>query len=103
MRHLLLVHRYLAFVSGCDDGAPVSGISHQIFDVSHADTSSFLSKAASVARQGLQFIGARRVPTLFVVLLQFFGNMIARLAMRLPLIGAIGGAFVGFRKIVRPW
>ena len=101
--HPILASRYLAFVSGCDDGAPVSGISHRVFDVSNEDTSSFLSKAASVAHQGLQFIGVRGLPTFIAVLLQFFGNVFARLAIRLPVIGAFGGAFVGFRKIIRPW
>jgi hypothetical protein len=35
--------------------------------------------------------------------LQFFGSLAARLLLRLPLIGALGGAFVGFRKIIQPW
>lgn len=99
----MLAPRYLAFVSGCDDGAPVSGISHKVFDVSNEDASTFLSKAASVAHQGLQYIGVRGLPTFIAVLLQFIGSSVARLAIRLPMVGALGGAFVGFRKIIRPW
>lgn len=56
-----------------------------------------------MAQQGLQVVGIRRLPTLVAVLLQFLGNVLARLSIRLPIIGALGGAFVGFRKVIRPW
>jgi hypothetical protein len=103
-------NRYHAFVSGCDDGAAVSGISHKVFDIDHTNLSNvsthatgFLSTAIAYAQYGLRILGGRQIGTIIVVALQFFGSLAARLLIRLPLIGAIGGAFVGFRKIVRPW
>ena len=102
--------RYQAFVSGCDDGAAVSGISHKVFDVDpanvahvSANATGFLSTAVSYIQSAVRLLGGRQIGTLAVVLLQFFGSLAARLLLRLPLIGAIGGAFVGFRKIIRPW
>jgi len=57
-----------------------------------------------MARQGLQFAGrVGRVPQLLFVLLQFIGNVSARVLTKIPIIGALAGALVGFRKIVRPW
>ena len=101
------MRRYQAFVSGCDDGAAVSGVSHKIFDVDGANVSAHASGALSTAigyiQYGLRILGGRQIGTIIVVALQFFGSLAARLLMRLPLIGAIGGAFVGFRKIIRPW
>jgi hypothetical protein len=97
-------------VSGCDDGAAVSGVSHKVFETdassvlnlsSHA--SGFLSTAISFVQSGIRVLGGRQIGTIIVVALQFFGSLAARLLMRLPLIGALGGAFVGFRKIIRPW
>mgnify|MGYP003390022659 CR=1 FL=1 len=102
-----VIERYQAFISGCDDGAAVSGISHKIFDVSNQDiasqASSFLNTAAAAAQQGVRVLGGRQLGTLIVVALQFFGSLFARILVRIPLIGAFGGAFVGFRKIIRPW
>lgn len=102
--------RYEAFVSGCDEGAQVSGISHKIFDmdtsnVSKASThaSSLLSTGITYIQHGLRIFGGRQIGTIIVVSIQFFGSLAARLLMRLPLIGVLGGAFVGFRKIIRPW
>jgi hypothetical protein len=98
--------RYLAGISGCDDGAQVSGVSHKVFDLKQEDlsqASSFLSSAASVVQRGLRVLGVRQLGTLIVVALQFFGNFAARLLVRVPLIGALVGAFVSFRKIIRPW
>lgn len=102
--------QFQAFVSGCDDGAAVSGISHKVFqqqglssqDVSRQATS-ILSCIASIARQGLRVLGGRNVGTLIVVALQLFASLMARLLFRIPIIGALGGAFVGFRKVIRPW
>lgn len=84
----------------------MSGISHRVFDVSNEDinkASSFLSSAASAAQQGLRVLGGRSVGTLVVVMLQLIGSLVARLLARIPIIGALGGAFVGFQKIIRPW
>jgi hypothetical protein len=84
----------------------VSGISHKVFDVSNHEmsrASSFLSSAATAATQGIRILGGRQAGTLIVVALQFFGSLLARLLVRLPLVGGVVGLFVSFRKIVRPW
>ena len=106
----LVSHRYQAFVSGCDDGAAVSGVSHKVFDVDptnvaqvSANATGYLSTAVSYLQSVVRLVGGRQIGTLVVVGLQFFGSLAARLLLRLPLIGAIGGAFVGFRKIIQPW
>jgi hypothetical protein len=97
-------------VSGCDEGAQVAGVSHKVFDMDSPNVinvsthaSGILATALSYVQQGLRIFGGRQIGTLIVVGLQFFGSLAARLLMRLPLIGALGGAFVGFRKIIRPW
>jgi hypothetical protein len=64
---------------------------------------SVMAAAASVAQSGMRIVGARQMGTMLVLLLQFVGSLVARLLMRIPVIGAIGGAFVGFRKVVQPW
>jgi hypothetical protein len=38
-----------------------------------------------------------------MVVLQLFGNLAARLLLRVPVIGLLGGVFVGFRKVIQPW
>lgn len=92
---------YKAFISGCDAGAGVSGVSHTVLNQEAADASnSFLS---NVSQFGMRILGNRHMAGRLIVLLQLFGNVFARLLSRLPLFGLIGGAFVGFRKIVRPW
>ena len=101
-----MIHRYQAFVSGCDNGAAVAGVSHKIFEMNQVDmgqASGFLSSVVAAVKHGLRVLGGRQIGTLIVIAFQFFGNILARLLMRVPLIGAIGGAFVGFRKIIRPW
>lgn len=102
--------RYQAFISGCDDGAAVSGVSHKVFDVDPTNVSrvsahatGYLSTALNFVQSAARLLGGRQIGTLIVVALQFFGSLAARLLLRLPLIGAIGGAFVGFRKIIQPW
>ena len=102
--------RYQAFVSGCDDGAAVSGVSHKVFDVDptnvahvSAHATGYLSTALSYLQSAVRLWGGRQIGTLVVVGLQLFGSVAARLLLRLPLIGAIGGAFVGFRKVIQPW
>jgi hypothetical protein len=100
---------YRAFVSGCDAGAGVSGVSHQVFSDKSSTTSareashSFLSQAWTAAQTGARVLGPRQVGSLFMVVLQLFGNLAARLLLRVPVIGLLGGVFVGFRKVIQPW
>ena len=100
----ILGAEYKAFVSGCDAGAGVSGVNHRVIGRSDQElqqaSQSFLSKAG---QYGMRFLGNRRMGSSLFLLLQLFGNLAVRILPRLPLIGAIGGAFVGFRKIIQPW
>lgn len=100
----ILGAEYKAFVSGCDAGAGVSGVSHRVFSSSSQDiqkaSHSFLSNAANY---GMRFLGGRHGVTRLIILFQLFGSFAARLLARLPLFGFIGGIFVGFRKIIQPW
>jgi hypothetical protein len=57
----------------------------------------------AAVQNAARIFGSRQIGTFIVIALQFFGSLVARLLLRIPLIGAIGGAFVGFRKIVQPW
>ncbi len=68
-----------------------------------ASATGYLSTAISYVQYVGRIIGGRQIGTFVVVALQFFGSLAARLLLRLPLIGAIGGAFIGFRKIIQPW
>lgn len=101
IEYKVLGSEYKSFISGCDAGAGVSGVSHTVLNQQAADASnSFLS---NVSQFGMRILRNRHLAGRLIVLLQLFGNLFARVLTRLPLIGAIGGAFVGFRKIIRPW
>lgn len=104
----VLGSEYCAFVSGCDAGAGVSGISHTVFDPTSTQemgqaSTSFLSQAWRAAQTGANVMGPRQFGSMIVVLMQLFGNLAARLLLRIPVITLVSGAFVGFRKIVQPW
>jgi hypothetical protein len=98
---------YRAFLSGCDAGAGVSGTSHKVFDVSSQDvrqtSHSFLTQAWGAAQTGARVLGPRQFGTFLVLLLQMFGSLAARLLLRIPIVGLLGGVFVGFRKVIQPW
>jgi hypothetical protein len=104
IEYKILGAEYKAFVSGCDAGAGVSGVSHRVFSSSNQDiqqaSNSFLSNAANY---GIRFLGGRQGMTRLIVLFQLFGGFAGRLLARLPLFGFLGGMFVGFRKIIQPW
>ena len=101
---------YRAIISGCDSKMPVSGLSHRtLFETESegkrvADSaSSFLSfttnKVAPVAASAYQFFGPRP----FVALAQAVWVVFSRILMRIPVIGVLGGAFIAYRKLVRPY
>ncbi len=99
---------YRAFVSGCDSGAHVSGVSHQVLNVSQDEwqkaSSTMISGAFSATRTGLQLaLRNRQIATAFIIALQYVGMFLARVLVRIPVIGIAAGLFVGFRKIVQPW
>lgn len=101
---------YRAIISGCDSKMPISGLSHRtLFEIESESkrvvdgASSFLSfttnKVAPVAASAYQFFGPRP----FVALAQALWVVISRILMRIPLISVLGGAFVAYRKLVRPY
>ncbi|KAL9182768.1 hypothetical protein ACHAXT_004047 [Thalassiosira profunda] len=110
VEYTVLGATYRAYISGCDPSVSVSGVDHttafsagskggQVFE----DASSFLSslpqKVAPVAASTLQFFGLRP----FIALAQLGMNIVARVAMKIPILGALGAAFVTWRKIARPY
>jgi DnaJ-domain-containing protein 1 len=104
----ILGMEYRAFVSGCDAGAGVSGVSHQVWSgyapkENLQSAHSFLSNATNLAQMGARVLGPRGVGAALTILLQFIGNVAVRLLARIPIIAAVGGVFVGFRKIIQPW
>lgn len=99
---------YRAFVSGCDGGAHVSGVSHQLLNVSQDEwqkaSSTLMSGAFSATKTGLQLaLRNRQIATAFIIALQYVGMFVARVLVRIPVIGLAAGLFVGFRKVVQPW
>ncbi|KAL7580006.1 hypothetical protein ACA910_004996 [Epithemia clementina (nom. ined.)] len=99
---------YQAFVSGADVGSEVSGVSHTIWETSHTQNASqglqgFFSNAFAVFQQTARRVGGQRALSIVVVILQFLGQFLGRVAIRLPWIAALGGLFVGFRKFVQPF
>lgn len=98
--------RYQAFVSGCDEGEAVSGISHALWDENRTDgggNERVFQTATSLFDRALQTFGGRNVASVVAVTLQWTLSLFARVLTRIPWITAIGGVYVGFRKIVRPW
>mmetsp|Transcript_37124 Transcript_37124/g.81396 ORF Transcript_37124/g.81396 Transcript_37124/m.81396 type:complete len:569 (-) Transcript_37124:98-1804(-) len=95
----ILGGEYRAFLSGCDAGSGVSGVSHRAMPFSTSDamdaSNSFLSHVGQVARR----IG----PGPLAFFLNFFINIAARTVTRIPIISALGAGFVFFRKIAKPW
>jgi hypothetical protein len=99
---------YRAFVSGCDEGAAVAGVSHLILgpSSSSAASSNFVSQMID---QSSAILRVDRLPTV----LRFLGffrplwSMILLLLTRvfflIPVLGVAGGALAGFRKILQPW
>ncbi|CAJ1939115.1 unnamed protein product [Cylindrotheca closterium] len=97
---------YRAFVSGCDKGAAVAGVSHQIM----GEDSMFLNPeyhraAANFLTQPLNVI--MRQPTLAGPII---GRILAaawfffvRIWTKVPIIGVFVGSLAGYRKIYQPW
>lgn len=98
---------YRAFVSGCDQAAPVAGINHQILGEHnlfespefYQQSRNFLAWSAGVLRlQNLPLLLRILRPAMTVL---WFGLM--RIWASIPIIGAATGAVAGYRKILQPW
>ena len=98
----ILGGEYRAFISGCDAGSGVSGVSHRAFSLSNSDvmdaSNSFLSMAQAAARMNPRLFGPF-LPMFF----NFAINLFARLFTRIPIISLLGAGFIGFQKILKPW
>ena len=105
---------YQAFVSGCDTSAPVSGVSHQIFEdsnVSMDDLSpefqrssrNLLMQLSSGASQLIQTFNLPILLTVFRPLFSILWFILVRIGTMTPVIGVAGGLFAGFRKVLQPW
>ena len=108
---------YRAFLSGCDKGAAVSGVSHRLMgDVGgisggdqqfHRTSQDFVSQmiaqSSNILRVTnlpfiLRVLGPLLRPVLSVAVLVF-----TRVFAMVPVLGVAGGLFAGFRKIIQPW
>ena len=102
---------YRAFVSGCDPNAPVGGVSHQIFGnnaffsdpVFHQESRNFLSTVSDRASTLLRRFNFPMLIWIFRPFVTVFWFIFLRLWAAFPIVGAAGGLFAGFRKIVKPW
>lgn len=97
---------YRAFVSGCDQGAAVAGVSHQILGEDnmflnpeyHQAARNFLAQPldAILRRPGL-------VAPLFGRILTAGWFLFINVWARIPIIGLFVGSLAGFRKVYQPW
>ena len=100
--YTVLGGEYRAFLSGCDAGSGVSGVSHRALPFSSEDvtdaSNSFMSGVQSVARVA-RGIG----PAPLMLALNFIINVASRVLARIPIISVLGAGFVAFKKIAKPW
>jgi hypothetical protein len=102
---------YRAFVSGCDRNAPVGGVSHQLFGsnslfndpVFHQSSRSFLSRMTGGASELLSRFNLPMLIWIFRPFVTVIWFIFLRLWAAFPVVGAAGGLWVGFRKIIQPW
>ncbi|KAL7548080.1 hypothetical protein ACHAWF_011384 [Thalassiosira exigua] len=110
VEYTILGVAYRAYLSGCDLSVQVSGVSHNaIFSAGSKGNallegaSSFLSglsrRAGPAAAGALQMFGLRP----FVALASLISQVAIRVATKLHVVGLLGGAFVAWRKIFRPY
>lgn len=107
VEYKILGMEYQAFLSGCDEGAMVSGVNHQVWgntgSLNVPSSESIFQGASSAAQLGTRIFGPRGVASIIVIALQFFGNLAARVLLRLPVFAIFGSLFVGLRKVIYPW
>eukprot|EP00980_Cylindrotheca_fusiformis_P001239 scaffold331_cov117-Cylindrotheca_fusiformis.AAC.17 len=97
---------YRAFVSGCDQGAAVAGVSHQILG---DDNMFFNPEYHQAARNFLArpFEAILNRPTMVA---PFLGRLLTaawflfvRVWAKIPIIGLLAGSVAGYRKVYQPW
>jgi hypothetical protein len=100
---------YRAFVSGCDQAAPVAGVSHQLWGDNnmfdrpefHQASRDFLSTTVGGAVRVQQAIPV--LMSLFRPLLSGVYFLLLRVWAKIPILGIAGGLFAGFRKVYQPY
>jgi hypothetical protein len=111
IEYKILGLEYKAYVSGCDRNAPVGGVSHQLFGDHnmfnnpefHQSSRNFLTQVSSGATQLLRRFNLPVLIWIFRPFVTVFWFILLRLWTAFPVIGAAGGLFAGFRKIIQPW
>lgn len=107
VEYTILGITYRACISGCDPSIQVSGVSHKTIFSSGSKEGigalSMLSKlpqgVASTAAGAFQIFGPRP----FFALAQAAFAIISRIAMRFHIVGVLGGIFVAWKKLFRPY
>ena len=102
---------YQAFVSGADQGAAVSGVSHQLWESpSPLQKAKYAQQSVGILQQVWQtlqastrVLGSRNVGILLLGAIQLGLSILGRLLLRIPLIAAIAGTWVAFRKVLWPY
>ena len=106
----LLGLEYRAFVSGCDQAAPVAGVSHQVFGNAFVnlvspefqqESRNFLTWSSTTILRSPQAL-----PFLIRVLrpaAAFLWMGVVRLWSSIPILGAATGLLAGYRKVLQPW
>ena len=100
---------YQAFVSGCDAGSVVSGVSHSVLP-SFLDSNNLklspqiLSPIFQTSHRVLRGDFGTPIQLFFVQMVSNVLNVAIRIIPRkIPIIGAISTLFIGFRKFIQPW
>ncbi len=100
---------YQAFVSGCDAGSVVSGVSHSVLP-SFLDSNNLklspqiLSPIFQTSHRVLRGDFGTPLQLFFVQMVSNVLNVAIRIIPRkIPIIGAISTLFIGFRKFIQPW
>mmetsp|Transcript_19192 Transcript_19192/g.22080 ORF Transcript_19192/g.22080 Transcript_19192/m.22080 type:complete len:422 (+) Transcript_19192:238-1503(+) len=118
IEYTILGLEYKAFVSGCDQSAPIGGVSHRLFSENSSNISAMDGLSPEFHRSSrnllTQLISGRasqllrtfNLPVL-VWLLRPLSTVLWFVFIRLlsitPIVGVAGGLFTGFRKILQPW
>lgn len=105
---------YKAFVSGCDQSAPIGGVSHRLFESSnismdglspefHRSSRNLLAQLSGGASQLLRTINLPVLVWLFRPFYTALWFVFIRILSITPIVGVAGGLFTGFRKVLQPW
>eukprot|EP00977_Amphora_coffeiformis_P000490 scaffold118_cov185-Amphora_coffeaeformis.AAC.10 len=113
LEYSVLGATYQAFVSGADQGAAVSGVSHQLWETTPRTTqqqqqfaqSSFgaIRRVMVTLQNAANVLGPRNIGVLLVSILQIGVSVLGRLLLRIPILAAAAGVWIGIRKVLWPY